>query len=189
MTKTQSSVFTSQRHFMISKINCCTILQKRQFLTTKNTKTKSSVCIWWFVKLITAQFYKRDNFSRRQLNPVSLLHRLCIWWLAKLITVQFHTTKNMTTKSSVCIWRLVKLNTAQFYKRDNFSQRRNKTTKLTKTCVKPVFLSRTDWFRCPKSGFSTVNFSLSTGTSPFLHRNTYRSYASTLYWGLYVSLS
>ena len=44
----------------------------------------------------------------------------------------------MMTKSSVCIWRLVKLIAAQFYKKDNFSQRRNTMTKLTKTCVKPV---------------------------------------------------
>ena len=29
-----------------------------------------SVYIWWLVKLITAQFYKKDNFSRR-LNPLS----------------------------------------------------------------------------------------------------------------------
>jgi len=62
---------------------------------------------------------------------------------------QFVTTKNTTTKSSVCIWRLVKLITAQFYKKDNFSRRRNTTTKLTKTCVKPVqnlyfFLIKTD---------------------------------------------
>ncbi len=51
--------------------------------------------------------------------------------------------------SSVCIWRLVKLIAAQFYKKDNFSQQRNTTTKLTKTCVKPVqnlyfFLVQTD---------------------------------------------
>ena len=55
----------------------------------------------------------------------------------------------MTTKSSICIWRLVKWITAQFYKKDNFSRRRNTTTKLTKTCVKPVqnlyfFLVQTD---------------------------------------------
>ena len=109
---------------------------KRQFLTTKNSKTKSSVCIWWFVKLITAQFYKRDNFSRRKLNPVSLLCSVCIWCLVKLIAAQFYnkrqflTTKNMTTKSSVCIWRLVKLIAAQFYKKDNFSQRRKITLSL-----------------------------------------------------------
>jgi len=190
MTKTKPSVFPSQRlHLVIGKIDCCTIL----FLTTKNTKTKSSVCIWWFVKWITAPFYKKDNFSQWKLNPVSLLRSVCICCLVKLIAAQFYkkrqflTTKNMTTKSSICIWRLVKLITARFYKKDNFSRWRNTTTKLTKTCVKPVFLSCTDRFRCPKSAFSTVNFSLSTGTSPFLRRNTYRSYAGRLYRGLYVS--
>ena len=28
--------------------------------------TKSSICIWRLVKWITAQFYKKDNFSRRR---------------------------------------------------------------------------------------------------------------------------
>ena len=54
-------VITSQRlHLVISKIDRCTILQKRQFLTTKNTTTKSSVCIWRLVKLIAAQFCKKS---------------------------------------------------------------------------------------------------------------------------------
>ncbi len=148
---------------MICKIDHCTILQKRQFLTTK---TKSSV------------------FTSQRLHLVISKMDRCTTILQKR---QFLTTKNTTTKSSIFIWRLVKLITAQFYKKETFSQRRNTTTKLTKTCVKPVFLSHTDRFRCSKSGFSTVNFLLSAGTSPYLRRNTYRSYAGTLYRGLYVS--
>ena len=57
----RSQVITSQRlHLVISKIDLCTILQKRQLLTTKNTTTKSSVCIWRLVKLIAAQFCKKS---------------------------------------------------------------------------------------------------------------------------------
>ena len=119
-------------HLAISKMDHCTILQKRQFLTTMNTMTKSRVRLHQVIKLVK--------------------------WI-----------------------------TAQFCKKDNFLRRRNTTTKSTKTCAKPVFLSRKDGFRRQKSAFSTLNFLLSTGTSRFLRRNTYRSYAGRLYWGLYVS--
>ena len=91
----------------------CTLLQKRQFLTTT---TKSSA------------------FTLQRLHLVISKIDHCTILKKK----QFHTTNNMTTKSSICIWRLVKWITAQFYKKDNFSRRRNTTTKLTKTCVKPV---------------------------------------------------
>jgi len=109
---------------VICKIDHCTILQKRQFLTMK---TKSSVFTSQRLHVVISKIYHCTIIQKRQ----------------------FVTTKNTTTKSSVCIWRLVKLITAQFYKNDNFSRRRNTTTKLTKTCVKPVqnlyfFLVKTD---------------------------------------------
>ena len=43
----KSQVITSQDlHLVISKIDHCTVLQNRHFLTTKNTTTQLSVCIW-----------------------------------------------------------------------------------------------------------------------------------------------
>ena len=40
----------------------------------KNTTTKSSM-IWRLVKLITAQFYKKDNFSDKEYdNSIQRLH-------------------------------------------------------------------------------------------------------------------
>jgi len=91
----------------------CTILQKRQFLTTK---TKSSVFTSQRLHLVISKMDRCTILQKRQ----------------------FLTAKNTMTKSKVCIWRLVKLITAQFCKKDNFSQRRNTMTKLTKTSVKPV---------------------------------------------------
>ena len=45
---------------------------------TKNTETtKSSVCIWRLVKLIAAQFYKKDNFSQQR-NTMTKLTKTCV---------------------------------------------------------------------------------------------------------------
>ena len=107
----RSQVVTLQRlHLVISKIDHCTILQKRQFLSMKNTTAKSSA-IWRLVKLIAAQFYKKDNFSDEEYdNSIQRLHLV-------------------SSKIDHCT----------VYKNDNFSQWRKTTTNSTNTCENLLF--------------------------------------------------
>ena len=111
----------------------CTILQKGQFLMTtkcwlnpvsllrsiciwwleENIFSRQklnpvsllrSVCIWWLVKLITSQFYKKDNFSWRRirtLNPASASGDLLNWSLHNSTKETISHDEKMSTKSIV----------------------------------------------------------------------------------------
>ena len=63
-----------------------------------------SICIWWLVKLITSQFYKKDNFSWRRirtLNPASASGDLLNWSLHNSTKETISHDEKMSTKSSV----------------------------------------------------------------------------------------
>ena len=124
-------LITWQRlNLVICKIDHCTILQKRYFLTTKS---KSSVFTSQRLHLVISKIDRCTILQKRQFlttKNTKTKSSVCIWWFVKLITAQFYKRDNFSRQKlnpvsllrSVCIWWLVKLITAQFYKKDNFSR-------------------------------------------------------------------